>query len=228
MSIEWDGVGKRGVLRDDLQARRDALADAAKAYDWPGMLAMVRAGPSLANAARPGGKSGFAPLHQAAHGGAPVAVVEELVALGAWRTLRDGNGRRPVDVAQARGHAQLIPVLAPALLRQVPPDTLAAIESGFHRVVRGRIGDLEDQSGLRLPQLAPMLEVDCAWWFPVPGMYGGFAYNLVGEGASAMLVSDSWCRVAEGSEERHEIDAGGSRLIERERPPMFQIIRQEA
>ena len=52
---------------------------------------------------RPGGHSRYTVLHQAAHGGAPVAVVEQLLALGAWRTIRTACGERPVDVAGAGG-----------------------------------------------------------------------------------------------------------------------------
>lgn len=215
MSNHWSGVGKRGVLRGDLEDADDALADAAEAHDWPAVLAMVRASPLLVNACRPGSLSGFAPLHRAAHAGAPVSVVRELVALGAWRTLRDARGERPVDVAIARGHGQLEPILRPVMLHDVPTDTLATIESRFHEVIRGRIGSLEQQSDLCLPQLAPVLEKGGTWWFPVPGMHGGFSYRFARHGADALLTSDSWCRVSLGSEERHEIDAGGARLLPR-------------
>lgn len=61
---------------------------------------------------------------------------------------------------------------------------------------------------LRLPELEPMLEVRRSmFWFPVPGMDGGFSYWLDGEGDSARLISESWCRVAGGSGQRHELTA---------------------
>jgi hypothetical protein len=44
-------------------------------------------------------------------------------------------------------------------------------------------------------------------------MYGGFSYRLGAAGVEAKLVSESWCRVAEGSGQRHEITSAGSRLV---------------
>ena len=48
----------------------------------------------------------------------------------------------------------------------------------------------------------------------MPGMYGGFSYRWEGMGKRARLVVESWCRVVEGSGQRHEITAEGSRLVE--------------
>ena len=47
-------------------------------------------------------------------------------------------------------------------------------------------------------------------WFPVPGMYGGFSYWLEGKGTNVKLISDSWCRIVKGSEQRYEITSKGS------------------
>jgi len=52
-------------------------------------------------------------------------------------------------------------------------------------------------------------------WFPVPGMYGGFAFWLEGEGNDARLVTESWRRIFAGSGQRHEVTAHGVRLLER-------------
>ena len=41
----------------------------------------------------------FAPLHQAAHGRAPAAVVRQLLDLGAWRSLRTAGGQTAHDIA---------------------------------------------------------------------------------------------------------------------------------
>ncbi len=51
-------------------------------------------------------------------------------------------------------------------------------------------------------------------WFAVPGMYGGFCYELEHAGADPVLISSSWCRVVGGLGQRHEIRCGGSRLVE--------------
>jgi hypothetical protein len=100
-------------------------------------------------------------------------------------------------------------------MRQVPNQTLQAIQQHFHEVIRGRAGALVDQHGLKLPELAPLLSSDePEAWFPIPGMYGGFSYRLEGEGESAKLIAESWCRVVGGSGQRHEITAQGSTLID--------------
>jgi hypothetical protein len=63
--------------------------------------------------------------------------------------------------------------------------------------------------------LEPLLEWESAeMWFAVPGMYGGFQTRFEGEGASAELITSSWCRVAGGSGQRHRITAEGWTLIE--------------
>jgi hypothetical protein len=51
-------------------------------------------------------------------------------------------------------------------------------------------------------------------WFPVPGMYGGFAFRLQERGAELQLIADSWCRIADGSELRHVVTAKEIRLDE--------------
>jgi hypothetical protein len=47
-------------------------------------------------------------------------------------------------------------------------------------------------------------------WFAIPGRYGGFIYRL-----EPLLVAESWCRVAGGSRQGHEIIASGSKLVEK-------------
>ena len=60
-----------------------------------------------------------------------------------------------------------------------------------------------------------MLELDRpCMWFQVPGMYGGFNYWLETTRVGVKLVSESWCRVAGGSGQRHEVTSAGSQLVE--------------
>ena len=214
-AVEWNGVGKAGVLRADLERERNGVADAARAGQWNEVLAMLRRSPKLVNAVRPGDRFRFAPLHQAAYAKAPLSVVAALVGFGAWRTLRTAQGDRAIDLLDKRAAPALRELLTPWRARAVPDTVLAAVQTNFHAVIAGRVGTLIDESDLMLPQLAPMLEVtEPEWWFPVPGMYGGFSYRLERDGPNAMIVSESWCRVVGGSGERHEIDAAGSRLVD--------------
>ena len=179
------------------------------------MLAVLAEYPQLINVTRPGGHSLFTPLHQAAHGGAPAEIVAELLKRGAWRTARDSESDRPVDIARKRSHVHLNEILTPVHLIDVPPDVLAGIQRHFHDVIRGRAADLVKEHALRLPELEPMLEFrPRKFWFAIPGMYGGFAYWLAYDGSNSKLITESWCRVVGGSGQRHEITAGGSRLVD--------------
>lgn len=215
MDIIWDGITQAGTLSDWAATARSALADAAKAYNWPRVFELISEHREFANSCRPGGKSLFAPLHQAAHAGAAVEVVHRLIELGAWRTLQNARGERPVDVAERKGHHHLRGVLEPVLKHRVPHGVLLRIQFHFHEVIRGRIDRQLPEHGLRLPELEPLLELDHPqMWFPVPGMYGGFSYRLESTGVEAKLISESWCRVDGGSGQRHEITSEGSRLVE--------------
>ena len=210
----WHGNTRDDCI-DHFEARHQ-LAEAAKTYDWARVLALLEELPQLINASRPGGLSLYAPLHQAAHGGAPPDVARKLIELGAWRSLQNAKGERAVDIAEKRCHRALIDTLTPDLRRRVPLGILLKIQSHFHAVIRGRAAREIEHYGLRLPDLEPLLELDRGpIWFPVTGMAGGFAYDLVAEGVEAKLETKSWCRIVAGSGERHEITSRGSRLVEK-------------
>lgn len=96
-------------------------------------------------------------------------------------------------------------------MKQIPEEMLLAIQQHFHEVIRGRAAKLIDQHKLELPKL----NFDqTKSWFPVPGMYGGFSYWWEGEGKQAKLITESWCRVAGGLGQRHEITTQGSSLVD--------------
>lgn len=119
-------------------------------------------------------------------------------------------------MAERRGHEALLRFLEPEYIHWVPIGVLLKIQTHFHEVIRGRAEQLVQEHTLRLPELEPLLELDQPqMWFAVPGMYGGFKYRLESDGVEAKLVSESWCRVAGGSGQRHEITSEGSRLLDR-------------
>ncbi len=211
----WDGEIKAPDADDEYGLKRLRLADAAKAGDWPVVLALLGRDRYLVNSSRPGGKSLYAPLHQAAYNGAPVDIVDRLIRLGAFRTLRNAHGERALDVAERRGHRHLHAVLAPVLHHQLPSAELLQMQAHFHAVIRGRIDEPLPDHGLRLPELEALLELERPqMWFPVPGMCGGFSYWLETGGAEAKLVAESWSRVSGGSGQRHEITPQGSELVD--------------
>jgi hypothetical protein len=216
MEAVWDGITRAETVGENSAAVRQDLADAARNYDWPRVIAILAEHQELVNSTRPDGPSLYAPLHQAAHGGAPTEIVLRLIGLGAWRTLQNARGERPIDIAERRGHSHLLTVLTPEIKRRVPLGVLLKIQEHFHAVIQGRAKNEVQQHALRLPELEPLLEFDdLRVWFAVPGMYGGFRYRLEVEGVEAKLVSESWSRVVQGSGERHEITSAGSKLVEK-------------
>jgi hypothetical protein len=209
-AAEWDGVVNRSDWQAEVLSDRDRLADAAKAGQWPEMFAVLAQHPWV-NRARPGGGSCFAPLHQAAWHGADPAVIHGLLDLGAWRTLRAGDGRRAVDIAEQRGHHRLVEILRPVPVHPVPDAVLDGLREHLHLLIHGRIPRLTTEHELRLPQVAPLTELaPPALWFPVPGLYGGFSIALSGE----ELTVKSWNRVQGGWARTHLVTADGIRLLE--------------
>lgn len=215
MDVIWDGITRAETLHEEAVQTRHALADAAKTYDWPAMFALLDANTKLVNTTRPDGQSLYAPLHQVAHGGAAAEIAERLIGMLAWRTLQNARGERPVDVAERMNHHHLLGVLAPQHRHRVPPGVLLKIQAHFHAVILGRAEREVQKHNLRLPELEPMLELERPKvWFAVPGMYGGFSYWLEFAGTEAKLVAESWCRVVDGSGQRHEVTCEGSRLVD--------------
>ena len=214
MDNTWNGATLSRNFDEERKRIYRRLADAAKSYDWPTVMTVLNTNPELINATRLDGASLYAPLHQAAYGGAAVECVEQLLKFGAWRTLPNARGEKALDIAQARGHRHLISALRPVYKRSVPLAVLRDIQRNFHTVINGRVRDLVEEQRLRLPELEPLLELDDPkMWFAVPGMYGGFSYWLENEGDEAKLFTESWCRVVGGSGQRHEISSAGSDLV---------------
>lgn len=197
-------------------ATRFALADAAKAYDWPRVFELVSEYTGLINCCRPDGKSLYSPLHQAAHAGAAPEVINRMIAMGAWRTLQNARGERPLDVAERKGHLHLLEVLDPVVKHRVPIGVLLKVQSHFHELIRNLADPRMLTPDLRLPELEPLLELDRPqMWFLVPGMcqpysgYGRFSYRLETGGVDAKLISETWTH----GQQRHEITSEGWRPI---------------
>lgn len=221
----WFGDVRAGTTNDPVRHR---LAAAARAYEWARVLAILEGRRDCVNSCRPGGSARFTPLHQAAHGAAPKAVVRRLVAMGAWRTIRNARGERPVDVARRRGPSDLIPRLSPRCRRHVAPDALARLERHFHCAIRQRAPRLV--APLRLPQLEPLLEMGCDAQrdrviFPVPGMYGGFVYRLADDGDRPRLIADAWSRIVDG-DSRYEVTPRGWSFVGIVDPATADVVPQ--
>ncbi len=119
--MEWDGVADRERFNDWYRRERDRFADLARDADWDGVFEVLGREPGWVNLPRPGLRSGFAPLHQAAWHGAGFSVVSRLIAHGAWRTQRTRDGRRPVDIARERGTRICWSCWSPSSYGRCPP-----------------------------------------------------------------------------------------------------------
>lgn len=215
---EWEGMTLRSSYSDEALEARDQLATAARQGRWDEVLRLLGAHPAFVNAARPGGTSGFAPLHQVGYRGAPDAVVDELLRLGTWRTLRNSAGERAVDVATRTGRPKaLVERLTPEQVVPVKPYALSELERHFHAAIRSRAQKQVSEHQLRLPELGPLTEMPLGQeiWFMVPGMAGGFSYRLTRGGDEPSLTAESWCRVAEGSGQRHVVTTDGYQVVAR-------------
>lgn len=196
----------------------------ARNGDWPKVFETLQAGqddspkptwPYL-NACCPFHDAKYAFLHFAAHLGAPLEVVERMLEMGAWRTLQNAQGERPVDVARKCSHTHLLAVLEPQYKRQVPLGVLLKIQEHLHAAIRkwDNLGPRIDKYGLRLPQLEPMLEVDSVQFrFEVFWWAGGFNYELVAEGVKAKLICFGASRVSGGTEGKIEVTSAGVKSL---------------
>ena len=214
--VIWDGITRPESVDSEYRKIREQLADAAYARNWETVLHLLGENPTMVNATRLGGSSRYTPLHQAAYHGAPIDVVENLLNLGAWRTLRNKDGQRPVDLARVKNHAHLYRILEPVYHWEISSQKLQGLQRNFHEVIRGRAEKQIESHQLRLPELEPMLESgpSCKFWFAVPGMYGGFNYWLEKRWDRVLLISESWCRVVGGSGERHVVTPFGNVLVD--------------
>ena len=230
----WQGVLNPGELHAHVALAQNKLADAAKAGQWSTVLRLLDEAGDVVNVNgwRPGGTAWFTPLHQVAWYGAPVTVAAELVARGALRSLTDARGRTPHDVRLARdakerakkGIAALSHPGRHLALRSflTPPASplsttqAQALDTHLAALIDSRVaGVLYDgrnpRTVLRYPPVAILHEVPGQrLWFPVPGMFGGFAIEL----RQGYLDVKSWCRVVGGSGQAHVITEAGAELVD--------------
>ena len=85
---------------------------------------------------------------------------------------------------------------------------------GINRYFVGLVQKRASEFKLELPDDVPRITLDLLGkterqWYPVPGMYGGFAYALEVADDQLCLHCESWCRVMGGSERTHLITATG-------------------
>jgi hypothetical protein len=119
-----------------------------------------------------------------------------------WRRKYNGLTAENAEVAMLRDGLRIAGVHKPPNANG--DDSLSRIEANFHGLIHRRAKEGRLDQPLDLPKIGfEMLEEKEQRWFPVPGMYGGFAYRLRRRGETLALVTESWSRVVDGSGQRH-------------------------
>ena len=99
---------------------------------------------------------------------------------------------------------------------QFSEDDIKKIQDHFHQLIlyrnRPNIEFINDNDKV-LPTI-PNEVMSESEWYGVPGMYGGFSYQLIERDGKPLLTSSSWCRIVGGSGQAHEITTDGCVLIE--------------
>lgn len=192
-STVWPGILDADALNPKDVDDSNQVADAARAGNWPAVLERLHAvEPPSVNRWRIGGRSWFTPLHQAAWLGAPTAVAEQLLRLGAWRSLRSADGDRAIDLAERRGHHHLADALAIRDPGEREQQRFVAWDWHLAELISERTRHLDPVHVRPVPtEIIAMEELDTLW-FAYPGMYGGFSMSA----HRNRLVVESWSHVA--------------------------------
>lgn len=211
MVADWPGVTDTEALKPSHVDIVDRLADATKMGKWDEAFRLLDSDDWLsANQWRITGSSWFTPLHQAAWLGAPVEVADELIRRGAWRSLRNADGHRPVDVAQQRGHSHLIDALTVRVPNDLESKRFAAWDAHLARLIAERTEPIGAVTMRQVPTEIIALEPLETLFFRYPGMYGGFSISI----HKLRLFVESASRIAGGSGQAHVITEGGCVLVE--------------
>lgn len=198
--VEWSGIP--GTNQELLKLKSQLTAGA----DWAAYVGALQAEPRLVNTAFFKQGSWSTLLHEAVRLHAPLEFIRELVRLGAFRTVLDSQGQRPVDIAVTERLTHLVAALEPSREQTKDLNRLLRIQELFHGLIRSTMLAYDVHVKLWLPQLSVLTESSAdSIWFPIPGMYGGFLFWLEQTNESAALIAESWCRVAGGSGMRHRI-----------------------
>lgn len=211
MTVEWPGVVDTEALKGTYAEKVNLLADASKMGKWNEVFRLLDSDLWL-SVIQWGimGRSWYTPLHQAAWLGAPVEVASELLRRGAWRSLRDADGNRAVDIAQQRGRSHLIDVLEARVPSARESQKFAAWDSHLALLIAERTKGIDALKFRPIPTEVIALEPLEALYFGYPGMYGGFSMSI----HQNRLFVESWSRVVGGSGQAHVITEHGCVLVD--------------
>jgi len=211
----WYGALSAKGMNSELLEESKEIELALKHDDWGRVMYVLQTNPDLVNAVFPKNKEQFTLLHLAARRRAPIVYVEDLVRLGAFRTIKDASGLQALAVAERVWAEHLFSVLRPKVARAIDPERLSFIQEMFHGFLRTFMLAYKTPVPLRLPQLSIFTEVDqLRVWIPIPMMAGGCHFWVEEEGNEFVLHAETWCRICGGSGMHHRITPFEITLLE--------------
>lgn len=209
--MEFEGITKSSTLREEIAEEILKQFELIKTRQWDIVLKNLCR--DYINWFALDDKSLNTQLHYAALLNAPVEVIEKMIDFGAWRTIRNSAGEKPIDSANLMGNHHLLEVLKPVYFRGVMPETLLKIERNFHQMLMERAEWSICNEALCLPQLELLLEIlEPKMYFSIPGYYGGFSYRLEINGTETKLITKGGSRMSD-KVWNHEITASEIRQI---------------
>lgn len=124
-------------------------------------------------------------LHLAVHFDAPLSVLEFAVSrFGYLLHVRDGLGRRPIDLARKLNRPQLNVLLHPWDIWPTHVDRAEReeLERQIHSIMLQSIFQKRMRNDIILPQIDVLMAFPGRRWFvPIPGCYGGFGLEITTE-----------------------------------------------
>lgn len=197
----WDGVTQPETLKWGWSDTRKALTAAVEAGRWHEAVMLMEHGESPNDYAL--NASWNTPLHWAALRGAPIPVIRDMLSLGAWRSIPNLDGHRPLDLALRQNRVHLADILTPQFVRPFSQSDLAQLQQHFHQHIH-RLDEVRLHQ-LRLPELSVLLEQsEQKMVFEVPGMYGGYHYELDPDRLELTLIVEARSRMMGGPVPRYE------------------------
>ncbi|MCH8620473.1 ankyrin repeat domain-containing protein [Undibacterium sp. TS12] len=208
-SHHWDGAIQSSTLKYGWGEARVNWVRAVQAAKWDQVFDLLGKGANP-NDWQLSGASFNTPLHWAAEAAAPLEIVHEMLNMGAWRSITNAGGERPLDIARRYGHIHLINLLEPVFLHSYSSVEMNCIQIHFHQLMQKSSLVNQNHHPLRLPELRPMLELAMPrMHFRIPGMYGGYTYWLDTTRDHAALIVENRSSMMNGPIPRWEITAAG-------------------
>eukprot|EP00088_Acartia_fossae_P028740 TRINITY_DN2956_c0_g1_i4.p1 TRINITY_DN2956_c0_g1~~TRINITY_DN2956_c0_g1_i4.p1 ORF type:complete len:258 (-),score=47.55 TRINITY_DN2956_c0_g1_i4:449-1222(-) len=151
------------------------------------------------------------PLHKAVEAKVEAKIVKKLLEAGASTALKNNLNQTPYDVAVKLGSydQSILDLLRPPAIVFDNSEAMEAMEKKLQELVVDISCGLIEEHGVVLPQVGFIFEKNARIHYLIPGMYGGFNFEVSDEDELDLEVF-SFCRIVGGSERKHIIHKDAS------------------